>query len=273
MSKKAIVIIILAIFAASGISAWGGTRLGTARGMEQAKSIQVQLASTENELSRIQSEYGNLQQGNSDLRTQLVSAEGELSRMQKEYGNIQQGNSTLRNQVTSTDAALSQLQTNYGTLQQNNATVRTQLTSAESDLASRETELSRTKSDYASLQQTSASTQSQLNSMTSDFNNLKAQYDALQNAKLFVVDNNLKVSLSTEAQLPGIVWVRGEVNNAGSVTAQKVYVLIFRFKADGSLDKMDLPPTVLLNLAPGTTGYFTFLSAGETTKIMVVGGY
>lgn len=266
MSKKAIAIIVAAILVASGLLAWGGTRLATAQVVEQSRVMQVQLISLESDLSRMQMEYGNLQQGNTALRAQLTSAEGELSRLQSEYGNLQQANNAVRTQVASTQGELVRVQLENVNLQQTGATLRTQLASAQADLL-------RQQSEYANLQQKSAATQSQLASVTADYTSLMTRYDSLEKARAFTVDDRLKVSLYTEAQLPTVAWIRGEVTNTGNAPAQRVYVLVFRYKADGSLDKLDLPPTVLLNIAPGATGYFSFMSAGETTKIMVAGDY
>ena len=140
-------------------------------------------------------------------------------------------------------------------------------------LVSTETELSRMQSEYSGLQEKHTTLQSQLTSLTSDYNNLMMRYSALEKTKVFVIDDRLKVAVFTEAQLATAAWVRGEVTNTGTTTMQRVYVLLFRYKTDGSLEKLELPPTVLLNLAPQATGYFSFLSAGENYKIMMVGDY
>lgn len=238
MSRRGIIIVVVAALTVLVLAIWSGKQLGTADAEEQSKAVRAQLVSTESELSRMLSDYSSLQQSNGTLRTQMVSAESELSRLQSRYGTLQQSNAALRGQI-----------------------------------ASGETELSRLQSDYSALQQKYNTLQSQLTTMTSDYNNLVMRYTALEKTKLFVIDERLKVAVFTEAQIATAAWVRGEVTNTGTTTIPKVYALLFRYNADGSLDKLELPPTVLLNLAPQATGYFSFLSAGENYKILIAGDY
>lgn len=238
VSRRGLILGILVVCAVLGLAIWGGSLVGTSRAKQQQQETQGQLTSARTEVSQMQSSYTNLQRDNVTLRTQLMSTESALSQMQASYVGLQQDNAKFQGQLTSTESALSQMQSSYSSFQQDNTRLRVQLAS-----------------------------------LTSEHDSLKMRYGALERTKWFVVDGRLQVRLSTEVQFAAVTWVRGEVTNIGSSTVQKVYILVSRYKPDGSLDKLDLPPTVILNLAPGGVGYFSFLTAGETCKVTVLGDY
>lgn len=238
ISKRALALAIVVILAALALATWGGTCIGASRANQQVKETEVRLVSATTQVSQLQSKSDNLQQSNATLKTQLASAETERS----------------------------QLQANYSTLQQSNATLRTQL-------ASVQTELPQLESKYASQMQENSALRAQLQTLTSQYDTLLTRYSALEKTKEFAADSRLRVILSTEAQPAPVTWLRGQVTNIGTTTVQRVYVLVSRYKADGSLDRLDLPPTIMLNLAPQSAGYFSFLTAGENCKVTVLGDY
>ncbi len=238
MSRRGLIIVILSACAVLGLAIWGGTLIGSSRANQQQKETQAQLTSAQYELSQVQSSYTALQLDNVTLRTQLMSTENALSQMQSGYVGLQQDNVTVRTQLMSTQNALSQ-----------------------------------TQSGNTGSQQDNAKLQSQLTALTLDYNNLATRYDTLQKTKEFVVDSRLKVELTTEQQFGAMTWVRGQVTNIGSSTVQKIYVLVSRYKTDGSLDGLDLPPAILLNLVPGGAGQFSFVATGSNYKVTVLGDY
>ncbi len=236
--RRALAIVIVSLLVLLGLATWVGTKLGASSATSQAREQKEQLESATTQLSQLQSLFTSLQKNNEALRTQLWSAETGLSQIQSSYGSLQDSNAVLRTQLASAQAELSQVQSKQNALQQDNAALRAQLDT--------------TKSNYDSL---------------------VIRYSALEKTKEFTVDGRLKVKLSTEAQLPTAAWVRGEVTNIGNTLIRKVYILVSRYNSDGSLNTVDLPPSVLLNLAPASVGYFSFLSSGETYKVTLLGDY
>lgn len=259
MSRRGLIIAASCLLLVLGLTMWGGSCIGAARAKSDEPSAWTRL-------SKLQTASAGLQRDVTALRDQLSSAETELSQGQSTVTGLRQHNTTLRTQLSSTEAELYQVQGRYGGLQENNAALRTQLASAE-------TELSQLRLAYSGLQRENAAIRSQVTSLKSDYDSLMARYSILEKAKEFTVDSRLRVRLSTEVQLGTVTWVRGEVTNTGSTTVQRVYILVSRYKPDGSLERLDLPPTVILNLAPGGIGYFSILTAGENSKVTVLGDY
>ncbi len=238
LSRRGKILVILVACAVIGLAVWGGTLIGAARANAQQEETQSQLTAAKEELSRLQTSYTTLQQDTVALRTQLVATEASLSKMQSSYVTVQQDNLSLRSQQTSADSAISKMQSSHTDLQQENGKL-----------------------------------QGQLASLTTDYNSLKIRYDALEKTKAFLVDGRLRVNLSTEQQFGAVTWMRGEVTNVGSVAVQKIYVFVSRYKSDGSLDSVDLPPAIIVNLGAGSTSQFSFIATGSTSKVTVLGDY
>jgi predicted nucleic acid-binding Zn-ribbon protein len=286
MSKRGITIVAVLILVALALATWGGTKLGNdtsdnlsvnmqekpvsaaeQTALEQENEIlNNRLSSTMAELTQIQSDYTALQQESEILNNRLSSTMTELTQIQSQYDALKQDNAELEADLAAKNAALADSQAAYTTLQRSNTRLQAQLTSTTEDLTDMQLKYQDLLQDYDNLQV-------QLTSAQADVSNLTASYAALQGTKKWVVDNRIQVSLSTETEEGQTTWVRGDVTNISSVTIPKIYVLVSRYNSSGTLVSMDLPPSVILNLAPGGVGYFSFFSTSELCKITVISDY
>lgn len=238
MSRRGMILAILIACAVLGLAIWGGSLIGAARSGQIIEETQAQLKSSRDEFSQLQTSYTNLQKDTVSLRTQLMATEASISQMQSGYVNLQQEAMTLRTQKMTSDDTISHMQ-----------------------------------SANTVLQQDTAKLQAEFTMLNVDYNALKIRYDTLEKTKTHMVDNRLKVQLTTEQQFGGVTWVRGEVTNIGSTTVSKIYVIVSRYKSDGSLDNVDLPPAIITNLSPGNSGQFSYVASGGNSKVTILGDY
>jgi predicted nuclease with TOPRIM domain len=294
MRKRGITIVVVVILGALALATWGGTQLGDSPTVLPPEEVQKEINDLTDELAQATENYIILQQDNDELDRRLSEAQASLSEIQTLYNLLQQENSNLKQtnatltgenaalagenagletvnanleaKLASIESSLTGAQTDYLTLQQTNTQLRAQLTTATN-------ELSALQNTYRILTQNYNNLQTQLSTSESNLFNLQQQYQALVNAKQFTVDNRLRVNLSTEMQSGGTTWVRGEVTNISGQAISRVYVVVSRYAANHTLTSMDLPPSVILNLAPGGTGYFSYFTTGELTEITVYGDY
>lgn len=128
------------------------------------------------------------------------------------------------------------------------------------------------ESQVAALNSQIASLASTYNELLEDYRKLQEDYAVLENAGL--VFDGLKVSdLKVEK---GGLWlgVLGNVTNVSDRPMSKVYVVLFTFNPDGSLE--DYHVETIGNLAVNETNSFEFpyvLSEGQTFKVVAVGSY
>jgi hypothetical protein len=100
------------------------------------------------------------------------------------------------------------------------------------------------------------------NQLKADYDNLQANYSLLDAVKGFVFDNTIKVTVQIER---GELWVeaKGIVTNIGNVTISKIYVFIFVYNKDGSLNAEYPYDTVIItNLNPSETNSFNVSFTG-----------
>ncbi len=266
MSRRGITIVVLLILGVLALATWGGTQLGGSATKQQVEDTQVELISANDELSRVQSEYAALQQDNAELSSRLSMTEAALLQTQAQYATSEQKVGTLNTELTTTGTALSNTQAAYASSQRSTVQLQAQLTSTTEELAN-------IQSAYRSMNQENDDLQAKLASTRADYDRLAERYEALEATKEFVVDNRLTVRLFTETQSGGATWIRGEVTNTSDKTIGRIYVLVTRYDTGGKLNSLDLPPAVILNLAPSDVGYFTFMSVGGPIKVTVLGDY
>lgn len=287
MKKRGITIVVVVILGALALATWGGTQLGDSPAGLPPEEVQEEINDLTDELAQATENYIILQQDNEELDTLLSEAQTSLSEIQTLYNLLQQENSNLKQtnaaltgenagletvnanleaKLASIESSLTGAQTDYLTLQQTNTQLRAQLTATTNDLSA-------LQNTYQILTQNYSNLQTQLSTSESNYYNLQQQYQALQNAKQFTVDSRLRVNLSTEMQSGGTTWIRGEVTNISVQAISRVYIIVSRYNTSGTLKSMDLPPSVILNLAPGGVGYFSYFTTGELTEITVYGDY
>jgi peptidoglycan hydrolase CwlO-like protein len=296
MSKRGITIIIVIILSALALATWGGTKIGDNSSQQEILPATKPGETTEDneELTRIQTEYTLLQQNNDELNSLFESTKASLLEVQTQYDALKQSSESLGLEIAALEQDNAALQRKNASLEAENSNlaseltvIKNSLTSAQSDyyelqqansqlqdkLNSKTVELSAWQDSYRDLTEENDDLEEEINTLESENYRLVQQYEALLDTKQFTVDNSLQVDLSAEMQSGGITWVRGEVTNISSHTISRIYVVVSRYNSSGTLQSMDLPPSVILNLSPGEKGYFSYFTSGEQCEITIYGDY
>jgi hypothetical protein len=119
------------------------------------------------------------------------------------------------------------------------------------------------------------------NELKVDYNNLQANYSLSEAVKGFVFDNTINVTVKIE---PGelkanatLIEAKGNVTNIGNASISRIFVFIFIYNKDGSLNAYDI--TTVENLYPRETNSFELSFKGIydvadcTFKTFAVGNY
>ena len=165
------------------------------------------------------------------------------------------------------------LQTNYGQLQENYHLLEARLTSLRQDYSGLQTNYGQFQEDYDLLEAELGSLTQSYYQLEFCYDDLELRYMSLEKVKQFVVDETIQITFSMEEEIMGLRWIKARVTNIGDSAIKKLYIVVFRYNPDGSLDKMDFPPTVIDDLGVNEVSYFSFPSAGEPFKIMAIGDY
>ncbi|MBI3744376.1 MAG: hypothetical protein HY261_08860 [Chloroflexi bacterium] len=230
---------------------------------QQRAVLEGQLATAKTDYATLQSSFIALDQRKADVQDQLASVQFDYTNLQSSIGGLTQRKADLQNQLAAVQADEARLVDERSKLTQTISTLQAQLATANTDLAKAQT-------DAQSLQGAVTAAKQQTSDLQQAQTDLLAKYNALAKAKVFAAAPNLQVTFNTEDQFLSTKWLAGQVTNTGTATVAKAYIFVARFKDDGSLDKMDFPPYLATNLKPGGTANFSFLTAGEAFKIVVV---
>ncbi len=249
MRRRNITIAVVVILSVLALATWGGTRLGDAG---QDNQIQAQLTAATEELSRLQADYSALAQERALLNTQLATTTASYQELQDLYGALEQENTGLEQELAAAGIQLASVQANVASLQDSNNQLLDQLATTSATLAALEAENDSLKADLASAD--------------SRYDTLYQQYLVLEAARQFVIENRIQVTLHTETQANGSIWIRGEVTNISGQTIDRFYLLIAHFATDGTLSPLELQP--VSNLGPGqSTVVYVLATTGDTVRI------
>ncbi len=270
MSKRGITIIVVVILGALALATWGGTRLGDSTSDQQPEETQEGIDTLTNELAQVRDNYILIQENNEELSALLASTKAALLKSQAEYNALVNEKAVIEVELSRIESALVQAQVDYANLQRSYNRLQSRLTSAENEVTTLQRAYQNLSENYDDILDEQAD-------VKADYNYLSQRYSVLEGTKQFTLDNRLRVNLSTETEPGETSWVIGEiiggVTNISNRTISRVYVLISRYNSDGTLASLDLPPSLITNLAPGEVGYFNFSSTGESCKITVIGDY
>lgn len=289
-SRKFMLLIALGVALVLALAAWGSTKIpdrNAAKGptaentaeiaQTQYDDVKQKLTDAESRLAALVSEYSRVKTEGSDkkaeLETRLSSASADYASLQAQYASQELRKAAVQAQLSSAQTDYSNLLAEYSRLEKAKAGIELQLSVAQS-------EIDKLKADGQSMQKTLVTAQASLTRVEQDLaqakqaqSDLTDKYNSLARSKIFVADNNLRVTFSTEEQFLSTKWIAGQVTNAGSKLVSKAYVIVARYNADGSLEKVDFPPFLVAGLRPGDTASFSFLTSGEAFKIMVLSDY
>lgn len=195
---------------------------------------------------------GGSNNNNNNNKEELALLQYRLTSTQSEYEALEESNTSLQSELLSLQVEQAKAQSQYNALLQDHDAI---------------------SQDKETLQEQLALSEEELSQLQVDFDDLQTKLLSMTKLKGFDVDDTLRVSFATEEQFLSSRWIAGEITNIGSTTVTKAYIFIFRYDADGYLDKVDFPPILITNLGPDETAHFSFLSGGEAFKIMVAGNY
>ena len=189
------------------------------------------------------------------------------------WGGVQIGSTSTSEELATLKHRVSSIESEYTTLLKGNVGLQSEMSSLQGDYSTIQSQYEMLEGDYGNRVEQLARTQTQTSLLQGELLNLQGKYVSLAKTKAFEVDDSLHVSFNIEEEFLSSQWIAGEVTNSGSTAVEKVYVFIFRYSPEGVLTDVDLPPTVVTDLVAGETAHFSFSTAGEAFKIMVIGNH